>query len=134
MNWLEHYKAVKHRIGVEAPMRAGKVVITKPVVKIPYIGPELLPEPEETPDTQLLSGLRPYRLAPLLLPILKAHDLRFLDVRSPSRKKMYHLARFEMYYVLQKDGLSLSQIGAIFNRDHSTILHGIQRWKEMIGE
>jgi chromosomal replication initiation ATPase DnaA len=47
---------------------------------------------------------------------------------------MYNLARFEMYYVLQKDGLSLSQIGAVFNRDHSTILHGIQRWKEMIGE
>lgn len=134
MNWLEHYKAVKHRIAVEAPIRAGKVVVVKPVVKIAYVGPEVLPEPEETPDTQLLTGLRPYRLAPLLLPILRAHDLRFLDIKSPSRKKVYNLARFEMYYVLQKDGMSLSQIGAVFNRDHSTILHGIQKWKEKIGE
>ncbi len=82
----------------------------------------------------LLSGLRPYRLAPLLLPVLKAHDLRFLDVKSPSRKKVYNDARFEMYYILQREGMTLSQIGAVFNRDHSTILHGIQRWKEKIGE
>lgn len=134
MNWIDHYKAVKHRISVEAPMRAGKVVITQPTVKIAYVGPIELPEPEETPDSQLLSGLRPYRLAPLLLPVLKAHDLRFLDVKSPSRKKMYNDARFEMYYILQKEGMTLSQIGAVFNRDHSTILHGIQRWKEKIGE
>lgn len=134
MNWIDHYKAVKHRIAVEAPQRAGKVVITQPVVKIAYVGPVELPEPEETPDSQLLSGLRPYRLAPLLLPVLKAHDLRFLDVKSPSRKKMYNDARFEMYYILQKEGMTLSQIGAVFNRDHSTILHGIQRWKEKIGE
>ncbi len=60
--------------------------------------------------------------------------MRFLDIKSPSRKKVYNLARFEMYYVLQKDGMSLSQIGAVFNRDHSTILHGIQKWKEKIGE
>lgn len=134
MNWIDHYKAVKHRIAVEAPQRAGKVVITQPVVKIAYVGPVELPEPEETPDSQLLSGLRPYRLAPLLLPVLKAHDLRFLDIKSPSRKKMYNDARFEMYYILQKEGMTLSQIGAVFNRDHSTILHGIQRWKEKIGE
>ncbi|UOF80839.1 dnaA [Caudoviricetes sp.] len=38
-----------------------------------------------------------------------------------------------MYHALREAGFSLPQIGAFFGRDHTTILHGLRRWKEISG-
>lgn len=133
MNWVAHYKAVKHRISVEAPMKAGKVVITKPTVTI--IPPEVyFPEKERTPDDVLTKGIYPKRYIPLLLPLLREYEIPFEELMSERRFAKYQIPRFRMYNHLRECGYSLSEIGNIFNRDHTSILHGIRRWKEINGE
>jgi hypothetical protein len=140
MNWAEHYKTVRNRIEYEAPMKAGKIVI-KPLNAVPIerVQARLVPEfmPEASPETEekiLCEGIYPYRLKPLLAPILKKHKMPYLEAVSQSRKTKYKLVRFEMYHVMREAGYSLPRIGEIFNRDHTTIMHGIKRWKEITGE
>ncbi len=42
------------------------------------------------------------------------------------------LARFEAMYRLRHEvGLSYHRIGQIMNRDHSTVIHGVQRYKKI---
>lgn len=41
------------------------------------------------------------------------------------RHVYYHIAR-------EKMGLKLAQIGSFFNRDHTTIIHGINKVKDMV--
>lgn len=137
MDWLEHYKAVRNRIRYEAPHKAGKITISPinitPIERIqwaPAFMPEVSPETEEK---VLCEGIYPHRLKPLLAPILKKHKMPYLEAVSESRKTKYKLVRFEMYHALREAGYSLPQIGAFFNRDHSTILHGLNRWKEISG-
>jgi hypothetical protein len=139
MDWFEHYKVIKSRIQIEAPMRAGKM-LSKPVNAVPIervavkLVSAYMPEPEpETYERTLLKGLFPARLRPMLLPVLKKHNLLFSDIASASRKAKFNIARFEMYYILRESGMSLNQIKEVFNRDHTTVMHGIKRWKEISG-
>lgn len=133
MNWVEHYKAVKHRIAVEAPMKAGKFVISKPTVTI--VSPEVVfPDREQTPDDVLTKGIYPKRYIPHLLPLLREYQIPFEELMSERRFARYQIPRFRMYHRLRECGYSLSEIGNIFNRDHTSILHGIRRWKEISGE
>jgi len=137
MDWREHYKQVRNRIRYEAPQRAGKVTINPinitPIERVQWI-PEFMPEASpETEEKVLCEGIYPYRLKPLLAPILKKHQMPYLEAVSESRKTKYKLVRFEMYHALREAGFSLPQIGAFFGRDHTTILHGLRRWKEISG-
>lgn len=49
------------------------------------------------------------------------------DLLGRSRKPHIAQARFLCWYVAREHGMSLQQIGRAFGRDHSTIVHGIQR-------
>ena len=43
-------------------------------------------------------------------------------------------ARFHAWHRIRAEfGHSLPHIGQVFGRDHSTILHGIRRWRELNG-
>lgn len=54
-----------------------------------------------------------------------------LDVLlSDRRDRPTAWARFHCYAHLYERGMTASEIGRIFNRDHSTILHGIKRAEE----
>ncbi|CAB5170217.1 Chromosomal replication initiator, DnaA C-terminal [uncultured Caudovirales phage] len=139
MDWVEHYKVIKNRIRYDAPMQAGKM-LSRPINSVPIERvavkwvPEYMPEASpETHDKILCRGLFPARLRPLLLPILRKHNVMFEDIASESRKAKFNIARFEMYYILRESGMSLNQIKQVFNRDHTTVLHGIKRWKEISG-
>lgn len=132
MNWVEHYKAVKHRISIEAPMKNGKVPVLPPTVTI--IPPEVyFPEKPKTPDEELTKGLFPKRFAKILLPVLREYNIPFEELSSNRRFQKYQIPRFRMYAMLRDAGYSLNEIGGIFNRDHTTILHGIRRWREING-
>lgn len=50
---------------------------------------------------------------------------------GPSRKSMYVVPRYMMWYFIYKYSAkqSLKSIGMIFNRDHSTVINGIKRLK-----
>ena len=49
------------------------------------------------------------------------------DVMSPSRKPIYAFARFACYQVLREASWQLNEIGAAFERDHSTIYNGLAK-------
>lgn len=47
-----------------------------------------------------------------------------------SFKKEYNFAKFMCYRVYFNRGLSYPQIGGAFNKDHTTIMHGIKKLRE----
>lgn len=49
------------------------------------------------------------------------------DLVGTSRKSNYVIARFVYWYALNKGGMPASHIGKLFNRDGSTVLHGIRQ-------
>lgn len=49
------------------------------------------------------------------------------DVKSRSRKRNFTEPRqIAIYFIRQKTNLSLKKIGAIFSRDHSTVINSIE--------
>jgi len=48
------------------------------------------------------------------------------DIRTGSRVSSYMWGRNFIAYKLRKDGYTLSRIGRILNRNHTTIMHGIR--------
>lgn len=59
------------------------------------------------------------------------HDLSLADLKSASRMKPLARARFEYFARAHEAGFSLPQIGRTMNRDHTTVLNGIRRHKEL---
>lgn len=58
------------------------------------------------------------------------------DIRSPKRVRSVSIARhyaiYQVYQQLYIHGLSLSQIGKMFNRDHSTVLYSVKSISDAI--
>lgn len=60
--------------------------------------------------------------------VAAAHGVPVNRVMGDSRKRPVVLARYEAYYLLRKTrGLSYPRIAAIFDRDHTSVIHGIGR-------
>ena len=73
------------------------------------------------------------RAKSVLKDVARKHGVRVDDLTSASRKATLVRARWEAWSRIYDLGTySLPQIGALFNRDHTTILYGIQRLKEEI--
>lgn len=81
------------------------------------------------------------RLPPRALAIAQAvaakHDVTLRDLTGPSRYKTHCRARFEFWarlYTLRTSGghpaYSLTRIGRLCGRDHTTVLAGIRRYQE----
>lgn len=51
---------------------------------------------------------------------------------SRSREKDVILARGEVLYKLNRGGFSLTQLGRIFHRDHTTVLAAVRKHKERV--
>jgi len=62
----------------------------------------------------------------LIRDIASQHKVTFRDVMGPDRHRYIIMARFKCYRALRQRGLSYPQIGAIMNRDHTAIIHGIR--------
>lgn len=48
------------------------------------------------------------------------------DLIGKSRKQEIVTLRFKAYFLARAKGLTLAQIGALFNRDHAQVLYGIR--------
>lgn len=53
------------------------------------------------------------------------------DIRVPSKKMSVSWARNMVAYRLNQEGLSLSKIGIVLNRNHATILHAVRKCSEI---
>lgn len=72
------------------------------------------------------------RVRQILIEVAEGHRLRVTDILGRERSVKYTLPRhLAMYRIRHELGLSLTQIGAIFGRDHTTILHCVRRHMEI---
>ena len=63
--------------------------------------------------------------------VARKHGLTFNDIWQQDRRRHLVKARCEAWARIRAETiLSLPQIGAIFNRDHTTILAGVHRWHD----
>lgn len=69
----------------------------------------------------------------LIREVGKAFDISPVELLGKNQQQKYIPARFALYAILKKRGMSLTRIGAICSsRDHKTISHGIDRAEWMM--
>lgn len=52
------------------------------------------------------------------------------DIQGPNRSRPIVMIRhFAMWLIRRETNLSLTQIGRLFNLDHTSVLYGINRWE-----
>jgi hypothetical protein len=55
------------------------------------------------------------------------------EIRGQNRARGLVLCRHAYYYIARQNmGLKLTEIGEVFGSDHTTVIHGIQKVKDMI--
>lgn len=70
------------------------------------------------------------RLKLIILPVLQEYDTPWKDLVSPSKANVLKNPRRQIWALLRDEGMSLPQIGRLFNRDHTTVLHGLREFEK----
>lgn len=70
----------------------------------------------------------------IIAEVAAKHDLTVTSLKGERRTRPFVRARQEAFYRLRAElRLSFPQIGAIFDRDHTTVLHGVRSFAERNG-
>lgn len=69
-----------------------------------------------------------YELSNLLFCVCQYFHLRVPDITAPNRHGYFVLARAVYYLLARSMGYSYPTIGAVINRDHTTVLHSCQHF------
>jgi hypothetical protein len=137
-----HYRAVRERLG---DVKKPKVVnIAPPVIEKPK--QQLPPPPEniqvvyqkETPNPfieisdEVKEALKwPPRDA--ILEMLEGTGVTLAQLKSRSREqKLVDLRHHACWILRTRFNWSMPKIGRFFNRDHTTALHGVERWQKIV--
>ena len=75
-----------------------------------------------------------YSMAGVLAATLEASGVRREVLISEERKGRITKWRHAAMYVCREQGYSLPQIGAVFARDHSSVLHGVKTIRRRVSE
>lgn len=60
-------------------------------------------------------------------------DVSFDAVRSPCRIQELVAIRFALYWCfVKREKKTTGKVGAFFNRDHSTVVHGVKTWTNLL--
>jgi chromosomal replication initiator protein len=62
-----------------------------------------------------------------IMGVCKDYKITFEDMMSGSRKRVIVLPRMVLMYKLYQTGFTLTEVGAIFNRDHTTVINAIRK-------
>lgn len=69
----------------------------------------------------------------ILHAVAKNHGVAASEILGNSRKRHVINARFEVFYRLRIDlAMSYTKIGTVFHKDHSTILHGVNKVRKKL--
>lgn len=69
----------------------------------------------------------------ILHAVAKHHGVDAADITGTSQKRHVVNARFELFYRLRIDlAMSYTKIGSICNRDHTTVMHGVKKIRQML--
>ena len=72
-------------------------------------------------------GLRRGTINEIVAQVADLTCLPATEIMGRSRKAPIAQARHLVWLVAQRQGMSLTQIGRAFDRDHTTVLHGIRQ-------
>ena len=79
--------------------------------------------------------LKPSPLRLIINQVAHAYGLQYSDLTGPSKKRKYAWPRQEaMWRCRRETGLSLPRIGLAFARNHETVLYGIRKHQERMGQ
>lgn len=133
-NWQEHYKQVRARLNKSAQIK--KVTPPKPIDD--YVMPRPLPEVPETQEQMQRKRLKgcplSLRRQAIVLTILEEFDLTWETLWAKDRRAVMHAPRRKVWLKLWEDGMSISQIGRMTQRDHTTVLWGLRAVKKAQSE
>lgn len=85
------------------------------------------------PDDPLLRGIKRLKVAKIVYPVLKKNNTPWAFILNKCRRKEYHWPRYEVYWALFVNGYGFAPIGRIVDRDHSTVIYGVEKWKREKG-
>jgi hypothetical protein len=120
--WREHPRTMSRLFiagKAEAPMQ---IVIVQPP-------PVVVRVPSELPQSPVTSGKARVGIAPALIDrVANAFEISHGELIGSGRSRKFIAARAVVARVLRHRGWSTSQIGKVLRRDHSTIIHLLDRW------
>lgn len=61
--------------------------------------------------------------------ITVTHIIERYQLSKSNRKRELVYMRYILYTYLRKNKLSLARIGAMFNKDHTSVLHGLRQYE-----
>jgi len=116
---VEHYKAVRARI-------SGGVVKLKTIQEIQ---PEPEPDPEPEPKARVYQDFRKRIIADCA----EEFGISVKDLLGNSRVNHIVMARRKAAWIFYQRGtMSYQQIGRLLNKDHSTIIHAVQKYQKSL--
>jgi chromosomal replication initiator protein len=62
-----------------------------------------------------------------IMGVCKDYKIAFEDMMSGSRRRTIVLPRMVLMYKLYQTGFTLTEVGTIFNRDHTTVINAIRK-------
>lgn len=82
----------------------------------------------------LAVGLRGIKTRGIVIPILKKYNIDWQTIVN--HRKFAHLLvpRYEVYKALYDKGYSSARIGKLCNRDHTSILHSLKKYRSLESE
>lgn len=90
-----------------------------------------------SPNRVFNRGGKPLQVRPevIIAAVAEVHELSVEQLRSAAREGHIAKARQRAFYVLRNyRALPLAKIGELLNRDHSTVLHGVNRVQTWLNE
>lgn len=117
----EHYKAVSRRLAAVPPVKAPPAKVAPARIKAVKAVP-----------TEIRLGVPPVSDAArkFISSVLVANGMVWRDLTRPNRSPDMVFIRAGIYEFLNKKGWSLTQIGNLFKRDHTTVLYSLRKLPE----
>ena len=114
----EHYKAVSRRLAAVPPVKAPPAKVAPVRVKAMKAVP-----------AEIRLGVPPVSDAArkFISSVLVANGMVWRDLTRPNRSPDMVFIRAGIYEFLSNKGWSLTQIGNLFKRDHTTVLYSLRK-------
>lgn len=101
----------------------------KPVLTVVEPEPEPIPVPEPEPVQEQVRLLSPYpKIREIIVLVARYYNVTRIDIISQRRSRTIAFPRHVGFYLARTlTPCSLPEIGKAFDKDHTTVLHGVQK-------
>jgi chromosomal replication initiation ATPase DnaA len=123
MTLNDHYKAVRARLTAGRPTLPPEPVPASETPPEPTLAPIDLREAHAYIDAHLDDATPRWRL--ILRGVCERHGVTRDDLAAKRKGAWIMPARLEAYWLLRQAGYSYGKIGSLLNKDHTTVIHGI---------